>query len=52
MAVDNVMRTERQWIENSIGKTSLAYRGENQSKEVNTRVDRDQDLNGPRKRRE
>ena len=52
MAMDNVMRTERQRIENSIGETSLAYRDEYQSKKVNTRVDRNQCLDGPRKRRE
>ena len=52
MAMDNVMSTERQRGENGRGETSLAYRDKYQPKKVNTGVDRDQCLDGPRKRRE
>src|SRR4051812_16183356 len=52
MSMDNVMRTEGQRIEDSIGKTSLAYCNEYQPKKVNTAVDRDQYFDGARKRRE
>ena len=52
MAMDNVMSAQRQRSENGIGETSLAYSDEYQPKKVNARVDRDQCLDGPRKRRE
>lgn|SRR5579859_6463379 len=51
-AMDNVMGAQGQRIENSIGETYLAYRDKYQPKEVNTRVYRNQCLDGPRKRRE
>ena|SRR6476661_6813325 len=52
MAMDNVMGTQRQRVENGIGEIYLAYRDKYQPKKVNTRVYRNQCLDGPRKRRE
>jgi hypothetical protein len=52
VAMDNVMGAQGQRIENGIGETYLAYGDKYQPKEVNTRVYRNQCLDGPRKRRE
>jgi hypothetical protein len=50
--MDHGMGPERQRIENLIGEICLTYCDKYQPKKVNTSVDRDQCLDGPRKRRE
>ena len=52
MAMNNVMGPERKRIENRSGETSLAYGDKDQTKKINACVNRNQGLNGPRKRRE